>query len=192
MRKHEILKPVSGHKKLIEPRIQGWTSKANIFNTLTVVGYGNWQLALNSVEVCKRVLNLTEVFWRPVALHIIGSKESRSIKKSSVHLKVSVNHTGKSQHRNVSIYFMAAFPCSQWSSKSSKSSKYYYTVYARQQNNCFSQNRFCKVWSIRANVIILWKACKHNFCWSTSTQTEIRICWLGRHLRKACNKVFQK
>ena len=50
-----------------------------------------WQLALHSVEVYKRVLNLTEVFWRPVALHIIGSKQSRSIKKSSVHLKVSVN-----------------------------------------------------------------------------------------------------
>ena len=68
-----------------------------------------WQLALHSVEVYKRVLNLTEVFWRPVAFHIIGSKQSRSIKKSSVHLKVSVNHTGKSQHRNVSIYFLAAF-----------------------------------------------------------------------------------
>ena len=103
-----------GHQKLItgKPRIQGWTSKANIFNILAVVGYGLSklrQLALHSIEVCKRVLNLTEVFWRPVALHIIGSKQSRSIKKSSVHLKVCLNHTGKSQHRNNSIYFMAAF-----------------------------------------------------------------------------------
>ena len=92
-----------------------------------------WQLALHSVEVYKRVLNLTEVFWRPVALHIIGSKQSRSIKKSSVHLKVSVNHTGKSQHRNVSIYFLAAFHAANGQANQANIIIQY--VYARQQNN---------------------------------------------------------